>query len=625
MRELQLAEYTMVSTHTWKDELLQELESSDNDDEAFNSERLSTLRNRNMETEDASAGSLVMGDSDDESFTAVVSKVAESYEEEKWKRKDMGESTKVNNKGERLIDFIKNVLLQLELTKTLQSFQVEWRNRQSNDFDICNLSSIFEENEQLRQQIIDLEHDLNNEREMNTKAGQMYDELKKKRDFHRSHHRRLENEKKRLLRDLNREKKKLQDIQPTIDEIQTKYKNALRAKSALEIDHDRQSGKLERLKEMYEMSTSESRGGLQEMSRNSSQKKQNKKCGESLGRRLSDEPKNRKKNDAQKKHLWPESSNQKSWSEVMPQPNASKYVKMEDINSIQEKHVLKCHDEAVTSISTHPHLSLLATTSDDGTWKSWSLDTHELIMKGQGHSDWIGSGCFSPSQAHLHYVSSSGDGSIKLWDLLQECCVNTFTFHTAPVWSVVYHPTGTFILSASMDHSMKLIDIDSLKVQRTYRGHTDSINSAKFHPSLQVIGSASADKTVSLWDIRTGMCVQTLFGHEKSCNALSFDATGYLLASADSAGSVFVWDIRSVRAVHQVVTGAEAANSICFHPSQSLILIACENSTLQIFDASQGNSKGLDGHTNSVQDVTFNNTGSQAFSCALDGTVRIWS
>ena len=49
------------------------------------------------------------------------------------------------------------------------------------------------------------------------------------------------------------------------------------------------------------------------------------------------------------------------------------------------------------SVRLHPRKPILATTSDDHHWKMWSVPSGEIIMTGEGHTDWV-SGCdFHPS------------------------------------------------------------------------------------------------------------------------------------------------------------------------------------------------------------------------------------
>jgi len=54
-----------------------------------------------------------------------------------------------------------------------------------------------------------------------------------------------------------------------------------------------------------------------------------------------------------------------------------------------------CND--VFSVALHPEKAVLATASDDRTWKLWGLPAGELILTGHGHSDWVAGCDFHPS------------------------------------------------------------------------------------------------------------------------------------------------------------------------------------------------------------------------------------
>lgn len=135
----------------------------------------------------------------------------------------------------------------------------------------------------------------------------------------------------------------------------------------------------------------------------------------------------------------------------------------------------KGHLMGVTSLAYNPKKEILATGSDDTTWKLWSVPNGDLIMSGEGHLDWIGGLEFHPRGNLL--ATASGDGTVKIWDFVNACCAQTFSEHGQPVWKVAYHDTGDFLLSASMDHTVKLWDMNMKKSRFTFRGHVDSVNS----------------------------------------------------------------------------------------------------------------------------------------------------
>merc|ERR1711971_1067598 len=49
---------------------------------------------------------------------------------------------------------------------------------------------------------------------------------------------------------------------------------------------------------------------------------------------------------------------------------------------------LSVHKHAVSKMALHPTKDIVATASDDMTWKLWNLPSGELIMSGEGHRDW---------------------------------------------------------------------------------------------------------------------------------------------------------------------------------------------------------------------------------------------
>lgn len=77
-------------------------------------------------------------------------------------------------------------------------------------------------------------------------------------------------------------------------------------------------------------------------------------------------------------------------------------------------------------------------------------------MSGEGHSDWLSAVKFNPEGTTL--ATSSGDGSVKVWDLKKANCILTLSDHQQPVWGISWHWSGTVLASAAMDHTVKLWD-----------------------------------------------------------------------------------------------------------------------------------------------------------------------
>jgi WD40 repeat protein len=178
---------------------------------------------------------------------------------------------------------------------------------------------------------------------------------------------------------------------------------------------------------------------------------------------------------------------------------------------------IDAHNKGVGGLALHSRKQIVATASDDCTWKIWNMDSGENIMTGEGHKDWISTLDFHPAGSHL--ITAGSDRNLKLWDFIGSQIAYTFTnVHTGPIWKVKFHDTGDFALSAGGDGVIKLYDMHALKVRQQYRQHTDSVNGLNFQPFTNFFVSGSADKTVSIWDLRTGLTVQTFYGHLNAIN-----------------------------------------------------------------------------------------------------------
>jgi WD40 repeat protein len=124
-----------------------------------------------------------------------------------------------------------------------------------------------------------------------------------------------------------------------------------------------------------------------------------------------------------------------------------------------------------------------------------------------GHTDWVWSVAFSPDGNTI--ASSSGDQTVKLWNVSTGECIGTLCGHTNCVHSVTFLDGGT-VASGSSDQTVKLWDISTNRCLSTLSGHSKLIWSVAFSPQGKTLASGSEDETIKLWDVKTGECLKTL-------------------------------------------------------------------------------------------------------------------
>ena len=77
------------------------------------------------------------------------------------------------------------------------------------------------------------------------KATSTWDKFRKERDLHRMHHKRIGQEKNKLLGDIKKLRKHYQQYEPTIKELKRKYELAMKEKMLVRIERDRLQAKIE--------------------------------------------------------------------------------------------------------------------------------------------------------------------------------------------------------------------------------------------------------------------------------------------------------------------------------------------------------------------------------------------
>lgn len=491
-------------------------------------------------------------------------------------------------------DFIRNFLIKAGMKKALESFNTEWYELQSKGklpSELCEVvPDIYLRNEDLDMQTRSLREQVDKMRAVAGRAQATWDKFRKERDYHRMHHRRVVQEKNKLIDDLKRLRGHLRSYEPTIEELKRRYELAMKEKMMTKLERDRLR---QRVKALEEQVTALTQPPPEPVST----------------KRSATRP-------VKKQASFPA-------EETIKNPFADMEFDPVNFESYTVKKSYKGHVNSVSACAFHPKKPIFATASDDETWKLWTVQDSSLVMSGEGHTSWLSGVHFHPHGSHL--LTSSGDGTVKIWEFAQARCSQTFSEHTQAVWGCEFHYGGDFFASCSMDQTIRIWDLISGKCRQTLRDHVDSVNAICWEPYTSNICSASGDKTVSVWDARTGLCTLSLFGHDNAVNSICCNNLGNVIISSDADGIVRTWDIRMVKELSRIETGNYPVNKVTVDRSGQRVLAASDDGTVKVIDILSNKLLGsLPGHDAAVQCVAVAPNDSYFVSGSSDCTFKVW-
>ena len=206
----------------------------------------------------------------------------------------------------------------------------------------------------------------------------------------------------------------------------------------------------------------------------------------------------------------------------------------------------------IHGIAFHPDGKRLASGSIQPVVRIWDLTTGECCQQLPGHTNQVWTLAFSPNGQYL--ASAGADRLIKIWDVDSGDYVQTLADHTDWMYAVAFGPPRdaapvkglpeSWLASSSGDRTIKLWDVDTGECFRTLTGHTGWVYAMTIHPQGHLILSASHDHTARVWDIQTGECLHVL-NHAAPLWSMAVHPQEHLMACSGEDEQITLWDIES--------------------------------------------------------------------------------
>jgi WD40 repeat protein len=298
------------------------------------------------------------------------------------------------------------------------------------------------------------------------------------------------------------------------------------------------------------------------------------------------------------------------------------------------QHILTGHQglfAAVKTIAISPHLSIVATGSEDKTIRLWNIDTGAEIGTLTGHQKAVDSIAFHPHQSGLLF---SGDraGQIKLWQVDQLAELISIDSQQAKVNCLAISPDGRLMISGGSDKTIKLwllglTDERSIDYLATLKTHQLAVNGVAFNPIEGEVSfaSVSSDRRVILWGMETKTPLAIFTNHTQAVKTLAFSPDGKLLATAGDDGLILIWDVDYHKLVQTLSAHRWTISALSFMADGNTLISASWDGNIKFWQVNSGQEIDcLSTHQIEVFAMAIGKDARCIVTASRDQTAKVW-
>lgn len=263
-------------------------------------------------------------------------------------------------------DFLRNFLRRAGLSRTVMVFEAEWSDKLQRETlmtataktGVSFIPDALTHRQLLQSELDTVRRETDMLRREVLAAGERMMRMQMERDFHRQQYRRVAEDKNKLIEDFKQLKKHLESYELVLRQLDEKYQTALRQKMLISLEKDRTQNTLEpRLKQ---------------------EKPHINKERSIRDKSPAKNPMKRHPKDSE----FPFCSRQ-----VNPRVSQVKSQKWKNPSSFSLSCSIRAHQLPISCISLHPRKLVLASASDDRSWRLWALPANgEKVREGCVHT-----------------------------------------------------------------------------------------------------------------------------------------------------------------------------------------------------------------------------------------------
>lgn len=237
----------------------------------------------------------------------------------------------------------------------------------------------------------------------------------------------------------------------------------------------------------------------------------------------------------------------------------------------------------------------------DNTVRLWDMNTFTEIHVLRGHEDNVWTVKFSPDEKYL--ISGGMDATMIIWDVQSGKIVKRITVEPEHVTKTgkypeikytlpnslspkVFNKEGSLLFTGSTDGLIRILDMTSLEFTDTLYGHQGAASNMAISSDGSLLATGSWENELFIWDLERFEIVQTLKAENHSAYSLRFMNNDTFLFGAGGP-FINIWDIDRESIIRRF-EGQRGLTQCEFSPDGRYLASCAEDFTVWLRDYSTG-------------------------------------
>jgi WD40 repeat protein len=194
--------------------------------------------------------------------------------------------------------------------------------------------------------------------------------------------------------------------------------------------------------------------------------------------------------------------------------------------------------------------------------------------------------------------------------------------HSRVISRAAFNTAGNRLLTTSYDGTAKIWDARSGAMLGTLAGHTKPVWDGAFSPADDLIATASEDGTARLWTTK-GEAKLVLTGHQAGVRRVAFSGDGTRVITVSDDQTARVWEIASGREIARL-SGAFGTAALDAAGERAATAGIGKDFTSRLWDPAEGKQlRQWNDAQGTITGLAFSNGGKQLLSWGVDGFARV--